>query len=370
MFCEECQTSLCSKCATQRNHRGHIFTDLETIYVDKYSEATKPIMIGFTAGDFSKNDITYLLGKIHVPSTKAEKREISPSVSVDNTAMKPAQKQIKEDRKKPEKKLMSLSATVTKVREFYVPGVQSVNHISLDQLNGIYVSDSCGNLVQTNFRSSKLCEIRTSVECGHHTVTSNANLIFTEREKKVIYRIIENNDIAEFLKTGDWTPFSIYSSHINGDLLVGMAKVKEAKLTRYNKSGKELQNIQRDTKGRDLFALPHYITENINGDICISEHKKAVVVVNKSGQHRFSYTGQGSAFCPYGICTDVLGHILVCDDKSRTVHLLDKGGQFLSLLLSQQHGVDYPRSVCVDDENNLYVGQWLTNILTVYKYLQ
>uniref|UniRef100_A0A8W8MTQ3 Tripartite motif-containing protein 2 n=1 Tax=Magallana gigas TaxID=29159 RepID=A0A8W8MTQ3_MAGGI len=160
------------------------------------------------------------------------------------------------------------------------------------------------------------------------------------------------------------------SSHINGDLLVGMFTEDEGKVTRYNKTGTEIQNIQRDNKGQGLYSYPHYITENINGDVCVSDNNKhAVVVVDKSGQHRFLYTGQGSGFTPYGICTDLLGHILVCDDISNTVHLLDQDGQFLSLLLTPQQGVYSPRSVCVDDENNLWVGQ-LTNTVTVYKYLQ
>ena len=94
------------------------------------------------------------------------------------------------------------------------------------------------------------------------------------------------------------------------------------------------------------------------------------MVVNKSGQHGFSYTSQGSGLCAWGICTDVLGNILVCDGHSDTVHLLDQDGGFLSIILSSQQGIKYPRGVCVDDENNLYVGQLHTNTVTVYQYPQ
>ena len=73
---------------------------------------------------------------------------------------------------------------------------------------------------------------------------------------------------------------------------------------------------------------------------------------------------------PYGICTDVLGHILMCDYISNTVDLLDQDGGFLSFILSPQQRVTSPLGVCVDDENNLYVGQFGTNTLTVYKFLQ
>ncbi|XP_062591643.1 uncharacterized protein LOC134253149 [Saccostrea cucullata] len=491
MLCEECQVPVCSKCVTQKEHRGHIFTDLETIYAEKYAdfqediakiqdyflptsqdlqkeikkdsseikhimdnirtsmktegeslkslvdtvisenmkqldqiehslledlntqdktmddyitylnnlvkelhrclastetqklmcekkpkirsipETTKPVTPGFTAGQYSKSDVTKLLGKIHAHNTKAEKREIRPIESVYNTAMKPTHKQMKEDRKKSDKKqTMSLSASVTKVREFNVPGVDCVFHVSLDQSDRLWISDNNGNLVQTDLQGNVIQKIKTSYGYGYHTVTQDRGLIFTDKDKKVINRITQDNNITEFIKTGDWTPLSIHSSHINGDLLVGMTTYREAKVTRYNKTGKELQNIQRDNKGQELYITPSYITENINGDICTSDYdKRAVVVVNKSGQHRFSYTGQKSLFDPYGICTDVLGHILVCDGYSGTVHLLDQDGQFLSLLLTPQQGVRSPCSVCVDDENNLYVGQ-TTTILTMYKYIQ
>ena len=152
---------------------------------------------------------------------------------------------------------------------------------------------------------------------------------------------------------------------------MGMYKDEEAKVTRYNKAGSEIQNIQMDKQGKELYSYPFHITENINGDICTSDFiNDKVVVVNKSGQHRFSYTGKRSEFFPCGICTDVLGHILVCDSHSNTVHLLNQDGGFLSVILSSQHGIKSPRGVCVDEENNLYVGQYLTNTVTVYKYLQ
>ena len=60
----------------------------------------------------------------------------------------------------------------------------------------------------------------------------------------------------------------------------------------------------------------------------------------------------------------------MCDRASNTVDLLNQDGGFLSFILSSQQGIKYPFGVCVDDENNLHVGQANTNLVTVYKYLQ
>ncbi|XP_065938594.1 tripartite motif-containing protein 5-like isoform X2 [Magallana gigas] len=343
----------------------------ENLVIRPIPETSKPVPPVFTAGQCSKEDVAKLLGRITVPNTKPENRKLKP-METAYTQLKPTGKQRKQDREKSDvKQTLSLSSSVTKVRKYTVPGVNDVYHISLGKSGRLWVSDRYGNLVQTDLQGNQLQKIQTigNRDEGYHTVTQDGDLIYTDKCNKVINRITPGNTITEFIKTGDWKPLSIHSSHINGDLLVGMRKDREGKVTRYNKTGTEIQNIQRDNKGQALYSDPHYITENINGDVCVSDCGIAVVVVDKSGQHRFSYTDQGSGFYPYGICTDVLSHILVCNGFSEKVHLLDKDGQFLSLLLTSQQGVHIPCSVCVDNENNLWVGHF-TNTVSVYKYLQ
>eukprot|EP00105_Crassostrea_gigas_P010742 XP_011426114.1 PREDICTED: uncharacterized protein LOC105327377 [Crassostrea gigas] len=340
----------------------------KNLKIDPIPETTKPVHPVFNAGQYSKEDVTKLLGRVTAPDTKPENRKIKPMETV-STQLKSTEKQNKQDREKSAmKQTLSLSSSVTKVREFKVQGVKDVIHISPGKSGRLWASDRDGNLVQTDLQGNQLQKIQTSgKDEGYHTVTQDGDLIYTDKRNKVINRITPDNTITKFIKTGDWEPLSIHSSHINGDLLVGMIKDGEAKVTRYNKTGKEIQNIQRDNKGRGLYRYPHYITENINGDVCTSDiNKVAVVVVNKSGQHIFSYKGQGS-IVPFGICTEIIGHILVCDGINGKVHILDLDGQFLS-----QQGVIHVglRGLCVDDENNLHVGQCNTNTVTVYKYLQ
>eukprot|EP00105_Crassostrea_gigas_P031169 XP_011453768.1 PREDICTED: uncharacterized protein LOC105346756 [Crassostrea gigas] len=356
---------------------------IRNLKIDPIPETVKPIPPVFTAGQYSKEDVTKLLGRVTVPDTKPENRKIKPMETAASTQSKPKGKRRKQDREKSDTKpTLSLCSSVTKVREYTVPGVGKVYHISLGKSGRLWGSDDNGNLVQTDLQGNQLQKIQTSDRDGYHTVTQDGDLIYTDRKNKVINRITVDNTITEFNKTVDWEPISIHSSHINGDILVGMIKGKEAKVTRYNKTGEKIQNIQRDNKGRELYSNPHYITENINGDICTSDYiKNVVVVVNKSGQHRFSYTGQGPDFRPYGICTDLLGHILVGSISSylfsmlgyrNNVYLLDQDGQFLSTLLTQKQVEHCPCSLCVDDENNLHIGDYLffDNTVTVYKYLQ
>ncbi|XP_056003783.1 uncharacterized protein LOC125653862 [Ostrea edulis] len=222
---------------------------------------------------------------------------------------------------------------------------------------------------------------------GCHTVTEDGDLLFIDGDE---VRKLTSDGTVITLLTPDREARCIHSSRINGDILVG----SDGKVMRYDRTGRELQVIEKDDKGQGLYRLPIYITENKNGDIWNSDlDKEAVVVVDKSGHHRFdytsrqsdytgrqsedssymyrfSYTDRQSHFYPFGICTDVLGHVLVCDIYNNSVHLLDQHGQFLSLLLTgEQHGIR-PTALCVDDQHNLYLGQYDSNTIKVYKYLQ
>nr|XP_034312101.1 uncharacterized protein LOC109619492 isoform X2 [Crassostrea gigas] len=358
-----------------------ILSQPDQLKIKSIPKSIIPVPPVFTAGQYSKEDVSKLLGRVTAPDTKPENRKIKP-METASTQLKPTEQQKKQDREKSDiKQTLSLSSSVTKVREYTVPGVNNVHHISLGKAGRLWVSDDDSSLVQIDLQGNQPQVIHSSRGSeGYHTVTQDGDLIYTDKKNKVINTIELNNTITEFNKTVDWKPISIHSSHINGDILVGMMKDGEAKVTRYNKTGKEIQNIKRKHKRKGLYGVPHYITENINGDICTSDYKKrAVVVVNKSGQHRFSYTGQGSQFYPYGICTDLLGHILVCSipflgkvlmSGDNTVNLLDQDGQFLFLKLPLRPGVSFYCGLCVDDENNLHVGQDDTNTVTVYKYLQ
>nr|XP_011426112.2 tripartite motif-containing protein 2 [Crassostrea gigas] len=361
------------------------FVSEENFKIKPIPVTTKPTLPIFAPSDIERSDdgITKLLGKLYFPDIELKIREIKPMeletvLQEGNGENKMKQSDMKRS--------LSLCSDVTEVREFKVKNIKKACHFSLNAPNEIWVSDGIGrNLVETDLQGNESDKIYTVGGYGYHTVTLDRDLIYTDGDEKAIFRVTQDKKPTQFIKTGDWAPISIHSSNINGDILVGMVTDEEAKVTRYNKIGKEIHSIESDYKGEKLYSEPHYITENINGDICASDYDMhAVVVVNKIGQHRFTYTGCSKGFfqmmssfiitapefLPYGICTDALGHILVCDFNSNAVHLLDQEGQFLSLVITEKQDIQCPLSVCVDDENNLYVGQQSTNTVKVFQYLK
>uniref|UniRef100_K1QH54 Uncharacterized protein n=1 Tax=Magallana gigas TaxID=29159 RepID=K1QH54_MAGGI len=105
-------------------------------------------------------------------------------------------------------------------------------------------------------------------------------------------------------------------------------------------------------------------SETNNGDVVVPDYwSGAVVVTERGGRHRFSYTS-GSG----GFCTDALSYILLCIGITDTIQLLDTDGQFLSHLLTKSQEIGEPWSLSYDvNTNRLWVGPWDNNKVCVYR---
>ena len=209
---------------------------------------------------------------------------------------------------------------------------------------------------------------------GIHTVNNNGEFVYIENNSNI--NIIKDSKTpTTFITNTDstWEPRCVYCSPSSGDLLVGMCgkHTHVGKVMRYNNAGILTQTIQEGKTSLTLYSDPRYITENNNGDVVVSDTwpGKAVVVTSYEGKHRFSYRGppSGSDLDPYGVCTDVLSHILVCDNATDTVQMLNKDGEFLSYLLTRE-AVTNPRSLSYDmNTHQLWVVS--SNKVCVYRYL-
>lgn len=289
-------------------------------------------------------------------------------------------------------KLKIMSTALLK-RCVKVSDIRRVCHISCFTNDMVWVSDR-HNLRLINTTGDTILRItdihRDSLfrGTGVHTVTKYGELIYIDscfNISKLSLNSWENITLRMIPK--QWRAHCIYSSPSSGDILVGLWRNDiTAIVARYNSKGSSIQCIVRSDTDRTLYRNPTYITENHNGDIVVSDAwLRAVVVTDRTGRYRFSYTGPNSEqrcspweicleppserkFLPWGICIDVFSHILVCSQN--TVQMIDKDGNFLSLLLTEEHGISRPRCLSYDHKSHLlWVGNWCNTFL-VYRYIK
>ena len=209
------------------------------------------------------------------------------------------------------------------------------------------------------------------------TVTKNQDLVYTDYMDRSI-NIVKDTQIQPLITLWEWMPLYLCSTS-SGDLLVTMVNYdrKESKVVRYSGST-EIQSIQWDDQGNALYSSnfsSKHLSENKNLDICVSDWTaSAVVVVSEAGRLRFRYTGPHPStttttetpFQPYGITTDSQGRILIADCDNHRIHILEQDG----LLLRYIHniGLQYPKDLCVDSLDNLFVAECISGNVKKIQY--
>ena len=212
---------------------------------------------------------------------------------------------------------------------------------------------------------------------GCHTVNRENDLIYIDN-KLNIKKLSSDNIIKRTLielKDPEWKPQCVHCSTITGDLLIGMhsPNTKESKVERFDKDGLLTQTIEKQITGHTIYKEPCFLTENNNEDVVVSDYfgsdRGAVVVTDRSGNHRFSYEGLHTLY-PKGICTDPLSNILVCSNEE--VQIIDRDGQFLSHLIQHSEWVGFPQSLSYDIKTHLlYVGYgaMFYNRIRIFSYI-
>lgn len=270
------------------------------------------------------------------------------------------------------------SPTLTKINEIRLDklGLSCCYHISLLSSNHLWISDDMGNIVKCDRLGNALLKLTTlKAVDGYHSISRKGELLYAEKDTNSIVKVTPQNGI-KFINTEKWKPLSILCSKMNDDIIVGLQKDREAKLTKYDKFGVQLRDIEKSKQG-SMFQWPHYLAENKNGDICVSDFgKEALVVVRTTGNIRCIYEGMPhqTAFLPYGVCTDNAGHIFVTNGDSfntenSSIHILDQNGHLLSLLACAPE-MKCPAGICVDENGKLYCGSHssLPKSICMYQY--
>lgn len=183
--------------------------------------------------------------------------------------------------------------------------------------------------------------------------------------------MLKNSQQKSFI---DVTPLRITCLCLTriGEILAGLVKLTKENyfgIARYSLEGERKQFITQMMKKWErepiLVGLVYrtYITENINGDICLSGETsltKVVNIIRPNGDHRYTYEGKEASmsqpFLPRGICTNELGNILIADERNHGIHVLNKDGGFLTWLTIPDDPRASPISLCIDHHNNICIG--------------
>ena len=123
-------------------------------------------------------------------------------------------------------------------------------------------------------------------------------------------------------------------------------------------------------QGQPLYQNACYISENVNGDIIVTDFKKRIVIaVDRLGIFRYAYSGKDNKLDALSIDTDSVGHVYVTDYKVNKIHMLDRDGRFLRYIIPEG-GIKGPRAVCMIGDGEMIVGEEKTGFTKRIKFLE
>lgn len=238
---------------------------------------------------------------------------------------------------------------------------------------------ACGNDSKLYQMDGDGCVLKTISAASHvcaMTLNERQELVFSVHWPDTNIYVYDGYTAQTLIDLHPWCPRGLCHSK-NGDLLVSMRTLDESQSRVVRYSGTmETQVIQNDPHGKPLFSVEDtavlLLAENGNGDVCVADHAaETVVVVAASGELRFEYRAYLSprykheVFYPSKISTDVNCQILVNDSANDIVHVIGSDGDFIRY-------IEYPCNggLSVDTDHNLVVGDELTGIIRIIKYLQ
>ncbi|XP_052697510.1 uncharacterized protein LOC128175723 [Crassostrea angulata] len=261
--------------------------------------------------------------------------------------------------------------TVTSVIETKFPASENYQ----TRLYGMAVTDDNKVWMGGASRKLKLFDLQGHL---HHTVSItyhgmylcmyNKQVVYSDQSDKAVRMISDTDTVVTMFKTGDWMPYGVTSA-ASGGLLVCLRKDDQCKVVRYSSTRTVLQEIQYDSQGQPLYKDATCITENVNGDIIVTDwQKKAAIAVDRLGIFRYSYSGKDIEFFACSVATDSVGHVIVTGGVGRNISMLDRDGQFLRYIIPEG-GIKDPRGVCILGHGEMMVGECKTGIAKRIKYL-
>ncbi|XP_071156646.1 uncharacterized protein [Mytilus edulis] len=155
-----------------------------------------------------------------------------------------------------------------------------------------------------------------------------------------------------------------------------LSKTSPGVLNIYNRQGALVKEIKQDIM-EPIFNFPTEIASNDRTKtiaVC-DTHLNKVIILDYDGKVRGFFKGWklpftlfSENFLPLSVCSTADGYFLVVDPHKECLHILNPYGKFIGIVRGEDgDSLADSSAVCVDTENNIWVGHHNQGTITVLK---
>lgn len=205
-------------------------------------------------------------------------------------------------------------------------------------------------------------------------VTSGGELVYNDPDRETVNIVRSGRTETLITAPLGWKPHRLCCTKSRG-ILVSMSNGRHNKIIRYEEN-QISQVIEKNEDGKSIFLegiCKLYVTENENGDVCVSDtNASLVIVLDITGRVRFRYDGSAAKikgpFNPSSLVTHSSGQTIITDNSNLCLHILDRNGTFLRCL--DCFGQHRCYGLSVDMEGRLWLAFNYTNEIKVLNFLK
>ena len=221
----------------------------------------------------------------------------------------------------------------------------------------MYMYDKKGNKV-------KSVTVKNGTEIWDIAVKLSGDIIVCSKDKKVRMMSV-NGAVTELIDTAPFSPQGVCLME-RGEIVVCMSgQATKNHVQVYSPDGKFKLRKMEDTryKEKQLLVDPYRVVKN-DKNISVLNYGSNVVTVGLDCKVGVLYSGSHACerqFFAVGMCVDRMLNYMISDWNNHCVHYVDRSGGLIRLLLTRdQHGIERPWGIGVDDgSRKVWVGSGL-----------
>ncbi|XP_022308426.2 uncharacterized protein LOC111114428 [Crassostrea virginica] len=240
----------------------------------------------------------------------------------------------------------------------------------------VWVHGNDNTITRIDIHGSMKNKITTSCKYGPSgiSITQQMELLYSDNDcfGRTVKVVKDGNSMTLITTPHGWKARGLCCTR-SGDILIHTRETFHSLMNkivcyRVEKNGQIIVDEERVKRCFLEGFSTLCMSENCNGDVCVSDtNAKTVVVVDKKGKTRFQYDGtpakRKKSFYPNGIVTDSFGNIIVTDANNDCLHILNENGHFLKCL--DDFELAKPFALSIDRDGKLWVGSHSTGIIKV-----
>ena len=225
--------------------------------------------------------------------------------------------------------------------------------------NALHLTDKYGSVTEVlDHKDAWIADV---------ALTEHSNIMFTNSTGRCVMMRSKSGDITTLFHTL-WKPDKIFCMQ-SGNVLLSIDS-NPPRVIQYNRRGKVIMEVEI-TEDWNMCKTVKDMGENkVNNNIYACgtwggkmygsspEKRGKLFAFESNGKQRYQYPGtskEETEFYPVCVRSDRMGHVIIADGVSVSVHILDKDGEFLQYLMTKEEGLTRITVIDVDGEGHCWI---------------